>query len=302
MALLDDIIGDKGLSDDTKFQIGDRELTLGELRGVHSQLGERDTRLHALEQERDGYRGRYDELASTMTRLLGQADRMTQQDEARPAPPSPQDVLRDALSPLLLQDPAEPLFHDKVFGSFANRLRSQITEQYDGQLKKLSDTVTAMQDMLNNGMQAMTAAQVQQEYRRWYGENKGAMPKDDKGKTASLEQMTQYAARNGMFQVDGNGRPTSMLDLDRALDTLTQPTRREAELKAAAEEGYQRGLREQRTNAGKVIPFMSERSAGGLPKEQIDTTGKSQRQLVREAMQRGLNELSQEMAESGLTG
>lgn len=295
MAILDDILGNAEFPDDMKLNIGNHEVPLGELRSRNSQIAERDSRLQELSAERDRFRSQYDELSGTMTRLLGQADKAASAAVNEPSPKSSADLLREALGPILQgADPAEPLFQDKVFGAFANRLESKIGERYDSQLQKLTDSFTALQDLVNNGFQAVTAAQVGERERRWYDINRSSLPKDKDGKPVALDSIKQFAAQRGIYQVNSQGQITNLLDLDRTLEVLTEPTRQREAIDAAAKAAYERGIQEGRTAAGKVIPFMGDRSAGAAPADQYSTKGKSPRQIIADRMKQGLADLSAE--------
>lgn len=280
MTLLDSF---KELPDDFKISVGDKgEMTLGQLRGLEGQLTERDTQIGNLTTERDTFRSKFDETSASLTKLLGSADKMTEQ-------PDPADRVMDGLRELLAKpDPSQALFEDKLFGGALKTVEERSYGRTKKELDALTGQMNELAGLVRDGMTRLTQAQVGESYRRWYDVNRGDMPKGTDGKRMSLQNIVDYATQNNI--VTGPG--SQLLDLDRTLDIITAPTRQAAALEEAEQRGYQKGVETQREAAGRVLPLFGDRSAGGVSRGEYNTAGKSARQIMQERIGAGLQDLA----------
>ena len=286
MSLFDDLAG---MDDATELTIGDKTFKLGDLKGEYTN--ER-TQREALAKERDTLRTSYNDLDSSVRTLLGAAGRAAEGGggDNPPAPVDHRAAIRDSLKEILgPEDPTNALFEDKLFGRAFKTVEERMAERLTALQTKQDESLKAVQDMVNKGFQSLAGAQVVERENRWYGENRSEIPKGQNGKKITLEQMRQFCDNNAIYIPN-----TQLRDFDRALDTLTAPARRQTEIEAAREEGRRLGQQEARTNGAKVIPLITERGAGGMPKGDYNTTGKSARQIVSERIGQGLQDLSVE--------
>lgn len=288
MSVFDDIIGNKELPDDMKITVGDKDMTLAELRQVNNQLAESRNQLTSLQAERDDYRTKHDKLAESITGLLRSAGSVA--DNPPPAPQDPKDVLRSTLASLLEKDdPSNALFEDKLFGRALTRVEERAVNRALEENKKLSDAFTALKQQVDAGFEGLTRAQVNQHYQSWYGANRQEIPKDKDGKRMSLKDIIDFAQQRGLTVPN-----TNLFDLDRTLDVITEPVRTEARMSEAERRGYEKGLNDGRAAAGKVLPLFGDRSAGPTGTPAYSTAGKSAKQIVSERLQQGLADLAAE--------
>ena len=287
MSVFDDIIGNKELPDDMQVTVGDKAMTLAELRAFNNQLSESRNQLTSVQAERDDYRTKHDKLAESVTSLLKSAGTVV---DNPPAPQDPKDVLRTTLASLLEKDdPSNALFEDKLFGRALTRVEERAVNRALEENKRLSDAFEALKSQVNAGFDGLTRAQVNQHYQSWYGANRQEIPKDKDGKRMSLKDIADYAQQRGLIVPN-----TNLLDLDRALDVMTEPVRRQAELTDVEKRAYEKGLNDGRAAAGKVLPLFGDRSAGPTGTPAYSTAGKSAKQMISERLQQGLADLSAE--------
>lgn len=285
MSIFDDLAG---LPDDAEITIGEKSFKLGDIKTEYTQ--ER-TQREALAGERDGWRSKHDKLSDSVATLLGQAGKAADADSTPPV--DPRQGLWDRLERAVKgDDPVDALYADPLFGKALTRAEERAYERAEKENKRLSDAFETLKTEVTNGLNGLANASVYTQDAIWYGDNKSDIPKGQDGKKVTLKQMQDFADNNNLFHPG-----TRIRNLDRALEVLTAPTRRQAEISAAEQAAYQKGMNDARANAGKVIPLMSERNGGGMPKGQEYTTaGKSARQIVSERLQQGLADLSAEEA------
>jgi hypothetical protein len=289
MGAFDDIIGNAELPDDTKITYGDKEFTLGEARALNSRLAERESAYQSTVTERDQLRNEYNKMSQDVTRILGSAAAGADADATRPAA-DPRDAVRDGLAALLAKDdPTKALYEDKLFGSALRKAEENAYGRARTEIESLQNSVREMGELVKNGFTHLTNAQVTERANRWYDVNRSDIPKGQDGKRMSLREINDFAV-NRAIVVPG----TQMLDYDRALEVLTEPQRVEAKMTEAEKRGYQKGLEAGRRGAAEVIPIFGDRDGGGAPRDKIVTAGKSQRQIMQEAIARGLADAAAE--------
>ena len=276
------ILGNKELGDDREIKIGEETYNLGDLRAVNAEReslrGERET----LARERDDFRGKYEKQSSTLTELLGDAHKRASEELEAPAPKSIKEQLREIVG--TDEDPAlTALFEDKVFGKALTTVEQRAYDRAKKEFEGLEAKFTDLQDKMTKGFEGMTVAQLNERAERWYSDNRTDIPKGEDGKKMSLRAIHDYAMERNMVKAG-----TRLIDYDAALEQLTEPTRREAQMTEAEKRGFQKGLEAGRRGAAEVIPIFGDRSAGGTPEERISTAGKSRQQMIQEALQRGL--------------
>ncbi len=290
MSKLLDILANRDLADDQEIKIGEETYNLGDLRAVNAERETFKTERDRIAAERDDFRTKFDKQSSTLTELLGDAHkRASAEVDDQPAVKSPQDVLREALSPLLeTDDGTKALFEDKVFGKALNKVEERAYNRAKAEYDALAAKVSEVETGLKTGFERMTVAQLNQRLDSWYGANRAEIPKGEDGKRLSREAVHRYGVEHNITVPN-----TQLIDYDRVLDVITEPQRFEARVKEAKDAGYKEGLEQGRAQAGKVIPIFGDRSAGGTPGDKISTVGKSAKQIVSENLARGLADLSQ---------
>lgn len=288
MPTLEEILNNTEVPDDLEISLGDKgSLKLGELR---SGLRTRDEQIAARGKEAEEWRNRHSTLEGSVSSLLALAGKQTDDDASRPAPVDPKESLREALRPLLEKDDGiEALMQDKLFGKALTAVEERAFQRAMKQNEELRNEFNSLKSTMDSGFKAMTQAQLSERADRWYGINRKEIPADDKGRRMSIQEIHQYGVDHNMVVPK-----TNLVDYDAVLDSMTAPVRRQNEMSEAERRGFQKGLEQGRSQAGKVIPLMSERSAGGVDGKPYSTTGKSAKQIVSERLQQGLAELSAE--------
>lgn len=293
MSIFDDILGNQDLGDDLEVTIGDKTLKVGDIRSLRAEAETNRRERDAYLAERDSIRGERDNLTRSVTDLLGQAGRMADADQTQ-QPTDPAQILRDALLPLLdKEDPnLTALVQDKIFGKALTNVEERAVKRAMAENEELRNTVKELKGLVHDGFQGLVKAQVNEREQRWYDINKRDIPKGADGKPLRLEEIRNYASQRGLV-LPG----TQLVDYDSALEAITEPQRAEARMSEAEKRGYQKGLEDARRSAGKVLPIFGDRAGGSVGKNKIATAGKSQRQMVTEALSQGLADLASEGGE-----
>ena len=286
---LQEILDNKELTDDTEISLGgDRgSIKLSELRGLRQEVATRDERLTALQTERDSFRTKHDQLAESITSLLGTADKAARRDVDNP-PTDPKAAAREVLAELLKSDdPTDALFNDKLFGAALKKVKEDAVGASKQEITRLEAAINELRDIQKQGFEGLTRAQLMERENRWYDINRKEIPNGADGKRLSMKDLREYAVSRNIV-VPG----TQLLDFDRTLEVLTEPERAKANMTAAEQRGYEKGLRDARAQQGKVLPLFGDRSAGAPAKDAITYDGsKSPRANVSARIAQGLEEI-----------
>ena len=287
MSIFDDL-NNENLGDDLEISLGDKSIKLGDLRNEYRETRTRASQYDSVAAERDAIRTERDTMSRSVADLLAKAGQMADADPG--APPDTRQALRDALAPLFdKDDPSAALFEDKVFGGALTKAEQRAYDRAKADIDKNNSELAELRSMMRDGFQALTNAQVAERDNRWYEINKREIPKGEDKRPMSLTQIREYAvARNLMVP------NTRLVDYDAALESLTEPTRREQAMSEAEKRGYEKGLQAARSNAGKVLPIFGDRSAGAPGSKALSTVGKTQKQIMQDALRTGLAEITAE--------
>ena len=281
---LDEILGNKELTDDFEIALGDKgSFKLGDLRALHGERDTYRTERDNLSGERDRYRGDYEKLNGTVTQLMAEASKRATQEVETP-PPNPQEQLLEAMRKLVApQDPSNVLFKDDTFGPAFNRIREETRAETEAKYKALEEKFNALNGLVENGFKTVGSAFQSERQNRWYYDNRGDIPTGADGKKLSLEQIHNYAVQNNMIVPN-----TQLVDYDKALDSLNAPIRQKQEMDKIRKEAYELGVNAGRTGKAQVLPMFGDRSGGGGAVPKPDTKGKSTKQILSEAIGMGL--------------
>lgn len=288
MSVFDDILGNSEIPDDMEISVGDHgKMTMAELRAAQADRESLRRQSQEVAAERDRYRTEWENTNRAFTGVISQADKNLENEQKAP---TQKELLREALSGLVEKDdPSDALFEDKLFGRALTKVEERAVERAMKENAALKQQFQELSQLVHQGFEGLTKAQVYEREQRWYDVNRSDIPKGQDGKKLSLGAIKQYAQERNMFVPQ-----TNLLNLEAALESMTEPTRLEARMTEAERKGYEKGLAAARTERGKVLPMFGERSAGNSGMPAVETKGKSARQLVQEQLQRGLTDLSAE--------
>lgn len=274
MALRDII---KGLEDDATVQVGDQQVRVGDIRG---EFYDPDKYVNKADYEK--LNTDHGALQTGVLNFLNKAAAQAETDTKNaPAPPvqqqmDPRSMFKEAVKGLF-EDQGYDYSKDAYVGPAMTKAEERA---YERALKKAEEIYGPRIKEIDDRLKATTAQAILAEENAWFNLNQRDLPMRPDKQPYSLQDLRQLALQNHIL--DSRGYP----DYNRLRDALLEPVRREKETTDKEEAAYKRGISDARKAA--VNQLVDVPGRGFVPvseeKPPMETKGKSQDQIIREAL------------------
>lgn len=273
MALRDII---KGLADDAEVQVGDQKVKVADIRGEFY-----DPEKYVNREEYEKLNNDHSSLQNGVLNFLNKAAAQTQQDMQQPQqpqqpPPDPRSMFKEAVKGLFA-DEGYDYSKDAYVGPAMTKAEERA---YERAMKKAEEVFGPRLKEMDERLKATTTQAILAEETAWFNQNKRDLPMRPDKSPYSLQDLRTLALQNHVL--DARGYP----DYERLKNALLEPEMRKKELTEKEEAAYKRGLndaRQQRVNGLVDVP-----GRGFVPvgeeKPPMETKGKTQDQIIREAL------------------
>lgn len=275
MALRDII---KGLADDAEVQVGDQRVKVSDIRGEFY-----DPDKYVTKENYDKLNGDHNALQSGVLNFLNKAaaasTEQPQNGNQQPAQPpvDPRQIAKDALRTIFANDEGYDYSKDAYVGPAMTKAEERA---YERAMKKAEEIYGPRIKEIDDRLKATTAQAILAEENAWFNQNFKELPMRPDKQPYSLQDLRQLALQNHVL--DARGYP----DYNRLRDALNEPVKRAKETSDKEDAAYKRGIADARKAAANQLVDVPGR--GFVPVEDakppMETKGKSQDQIIREAL------------------